>query len=226
MNRNGRGMQLHRRMRDAKTPQARRRRGVRSIHAVLLLCGSLLAPPSSASAQEARDFTFTTPTGEELAISRFAGRPVLIALTDPYCGLTNQYPELQRLYDLYREDGLVVLGLPTDAFITRQSVDAREFARYCREMIGITFPLAGTIRVTGEGAHPLVAWLREQAGPDAVPRLPFYKYLIGRNGELLAWFPPSAGPTDAAVQAAVEQALGKAAPKVGGPPASTAPGEG
>jgi len=175
---------------------------------ILLIAMVSLAAAGAAQAENAHDFVFETTSGEEIALSDFAGRPVLVAITDSYCGLTNQYPELQALWDRYEADGLMVLGVPTDAFVTRQSMSSEEFARYCRRMIGITFPLADTVAIRGEEAHPFFDWLRAEAGPDALPRLPFYKYLIGTKGELLDWFPPAADPSDAAIRDTIEQALG------------------
>ena len=159
-------------------------------------------------AKNAHDFVFETPAGEEIALSDFAGRPVLVAITDSYCGLTNQYPDLQALWERYDADGLMVLGVPTDAFVTRQSMSPREFMQYCRRMINITFPLADTIAIQGENAHPFFDWLEAQAGLDALPRLPFYKYLIGAQGELLGWFPPATDPNAAAIRDAIERSLG------------------
>ena len=176
--------------------------------ACVFLVVSILAIPGGVQAENAHDFVFETPAGEEIALSDFAGRPVLVAITDSYCGLTNQYPDLQALWERYDADGLMVLGVPTDAFVTRQSMSPREFMQYCRRMINITFPLADTIAIQGENAHPFFDWLEAQAGLDALPRLPFYKYLIGAQGELLGWFPPATDPNAAAIRDAIERALG------------------
>jgi len=177
---------------------------VRCLATIVLIIG----PAPAVGADNAHDFVFQTAAGEEIALSEFAGQAVLIAVSDPYCGLTNQYPELQRLWERYREEGLVVIGVPTDAFIERQSVSPKEFEDYCRDLIGISFPLAQTVDLLGETAHPFFAWLRAEVGPSAFPRLPFYKYLIGPDGELVAWFPPAANPDAPPVREAVEQAVG------------------
>lgn len=174
---------------------------------ILVIAMLFLAAAGPAQAENAHDFVFETPAGEEIALSEYAGRPVLLAISDSYCGLTNQYSDLQTVWERYREDGLMVLGVPTNAFVTPQSMSPEEFVRYCRRMIGITFPLASTVAIRGEDAHPFFNWLEAEAGAEALPRLPFNKYLIGADGDLLGWFPPASDPNAAAIREAVESAL-------------------
>jgi len=186
---------------------ARRESSATRLLACLILAVVIVAG-GPAGAQNAHDFAFETPAGERLPLKRWAGVPVLVAVGDPFCGLTNQYPGLEALWQRYRDNGLTVLGVPLEDFVQRQSIDSAEFAAYCRDMVGITFPLASSVSATGDDAHPVFDWIRGQAGPDAVPRLAFYKYLIGPDGDLIAWFPPSTDPEDAAIRNAIEQALG------------------
>jgi len=174
---------------------------------VVVAAAVLIGVNPAAGAQTAHAFAFETPAGEALPLKRWKGEVLLVAAGDPFCGFTNQYPGLETLWQRYRDDGLTVLGLPLSDVLQRQSMDSQEFARYCRDSVGITYPLAAAVRGAGENAHPFFDWIRDRAGPEAGPEIGFYKYLIGPEGALIAWFPPTMRPEDPALRNAIEAAL-------------------
>ena len=157
----------------------------------------------------AYDFTFTTLSGKPLPLSDFTGQPLLIVNTASKCGFTPQYKELEAIWREHGDDGLVVLGVPSNDFANQEPGNADEIASFCEINFGVDFPLTGKEHVKGPDAHPLFKWLGEQGGFLARPRWNFYKYVIGRDGKLVDWFASTTKPDAPKVKKALEKALGK-----------------
>lgn len=145
-----------------------------------------------------------TLRGEPLSLCDYQGQVLLVVNTASYCGYTKQFAGLEQLYQHYREQGLAVLGVPSDDF-WQESGDAEKTAEVCYGNYGVTFVMTEAQSVRGSKAHPLFRHLAEQSGQ--VPRWNFYKYLVGRDGRVLAVFPSKVTPEDAGLRAAVEAAL-------------------
>ena len=157
--------------------------------------------------ETAHDFTFTTIDGQPFPLDRFQGRVVLVVNTASFCGFTNQYEGLQALWDDYRDRGLTVIGVPSNDFGAQEPGTPEEIKKFCEVNFGITFPLMEKTRVRGPDAHPFYAWIEQTQGIRATPQWNFHKYLIGPDGQVLAWFPSRVTPTSADVRGAVEAAL-------------------
>lgn len=160
----------------------------------------------AAAAQSAYDFTFDGIGGEPLALSQYSGKAMVVVNTASFCGFTNQYADLQQLWDDYRDEGLVVVGVPSDDF-GQEADSAEEIKYFCETNFGINFPLTDQTRVTGAEAHPFYQWVQAEMGSKAMPRWNFHKYVIDRNGQLVASFPGAVTPTDAQLRSAVDEAL-------------------
>jgi len=157
------------------------------------------------------DFQAKTIRGDECALSSFSGKVCLVVNVASACGLTPQYDGLQRLYDEYREQGLEVLGFPCNQFGAQEPGDEDEIARFCETNFGVSFPMFSKVDVNGGGAHPLFAWLTtEDAAPDGAGDVAwnFAKFLVDRDGHVVARFAPPTEPCAAEVKAQVEAALG------------------
>jgi glutathione peroxidase len=137
---------------------------------------------------------------------QFQGKALVVVNTASFCGFAPQFKGLEALYQRYREEGLVVLGVPSDDFF-QESDDAAETAEVCYVNYGVTFPMAQTQPVRGSDAIPLFRELAEQAG--GAPRWNFYKYVIDRNGQVVDYFSSKVEPDDPKLIAAVERALAK-----------------
>lgn len=178
---------------------------MRLLLAVLAL--ALIAPAAPAAERGAFAFAFTAIEGEPLPMSRFAGRPVLVVNTASLCGFTYQYAALQRLWERYRDRGLVVLGVPSNDFGAQEPGSSREIKTFCETNFDVDFPLTEKVRVRGPEAHPLFAWLRRELGESVGPRWNFHKYLIGPAGEAVAAWPSTVEPDSAAIAGAIERLL-------------------
>lgn len=135
---------------------------------------------------------------------QFQGKALVVVNTASFCGFAPQFKGLEALYQRYKDDGLAVLGVPSDDFF-QESDDAAETAEVCYVNYGVTFPMAQTQPVRGSDAIPLFKELAKQAG--AAPRWNFYKYVVDRNGQVVDYFSSKVAPDDPKFIAAVEKAL-------------------
>ena len=157
------------------------------------------------------DFTATDIQGNEVPLSRYQGRVLLIVNTASACGFTPQYAGLQALHAQYADQGLTVLGFPCNQFGHQEPGSADEIATFCESNFGVQFPLMEKIEVNGAGAHPLYRWLEAQApgllGSKAI-KWNFTKFLVGRDGQVLQRYAPQDTPAKLAKD--IEAALNAA----------------
>jgi glutathione peroxidase len=135
--------------------------------------------------------------GTPTTLEEHAGKVLLIVNVASACGLTPQYAGLEALYRRYRDDGLVVLGFPANQFGGQEPGSPAEIAQFCKAGYDVTFPLYAKADVNGENAQPLYRWLKENApGPDgqADVRWNFAKFLVGRDGRVIARYDPKITP--------------------------------
>lgn len=131
-----------------------------------------------------------------------AGKTVLIVNTASFCGYTPQFKGLEALYQRYKDEGLVVLGFPSDDF-NQEADDAAEIAEMCFINYGVSFPMTSEIKVKGNAAHPIFKVLASKGEP----RWNFNKYLISKQGEVIAHYDSTVTPESAQFISAVEQQL-------------------
>ncbi len=150
------------------------------------------------------DFTATTLGGEEKSLDDYRGQVVLVVNTASDCGLAPQFTGLEELHREYGPRGLVVIGFPSDQFHQERDT-AEEIAAVCQRNYGVTFQMFGKVRVNGADAHPLWSWLQSQRKGllGGAIKWNFTKFLVGRSGEVVARFEPTAdmGDLDKAIAA-------------------------
>lgn len=154
------------------------------------------------------DFTALDLDGREQPLSAYRGRVLLIVNTASKCGFTPQYTGLEQLWKDYAARGLVVLGFPCDQFGHQEPGDAAEIRDFCTLNYAVSFPLFAKIEVNGANAHPLFQWLkREKSGFLGIEAIKwnFSKFLVGRDGRVLARYAPTDKPES--LRADIEQAL-------------------
>ena len=134
---------------------------------------------------------------------RYAGKPMLIVNTASHCGFTPQFKGLEKLYKAYRDKGFVVAGFPSDDF--KQEADsATETAKVCYVNYGVTFDMYSEVHVKGSDAHPL---FRELGAKTEEPSWNFNKYLVDRDGKVVAHFGSMTSPDDKDLKEAIEKLL-------------------
>ena len=137
-------------------------------------------------------------------LCQYAGKVLLVVNTASYCGFTSQYEGLEALHSKYAARGLVVMGFPSNDF-KQEDADPKKIADLCYNTYGVRFPMFTTVPVRGSAAHPLFAALARAAGQ--APTWNFNKYLVGRDGNVIAHFGSTTGPTSGTLVGAVEKAL-------------------
>ncbi|MFM9453009.1 glutathione peroxidase [Streptomyces europaeiscabiei] len=149
--------------------------------------------------------------GGSADLSQYAGQAVLVVNVASKCGLTPQYTGLEALQARYAAQGFTVLGVPCNQFLGQEPGSADEIAEFCSATYGVTFPMTEKVEVNGEGRHELYQRLVDHAdaeGHTGDIRWNFEKFLIGRDGSVVARFSPQTEPEAAELVAAVEKAIG------------------
>ena len=130
------------------------------------------------------DFKINTIDGKELNLSSFKGQTILLVNVASNCGFTKQYDDLQKLYDIYKDRGLVVFGIPSNQFGGQEPGSNSEIKDFCETNFNITFPITTKYDVKGNNAHPIYIWAKETYGKSTIPKWNFHKILINKNGKI------------------------------------------
>jgi glutathione peroxidase len=152
------------------------------------------------------DTKVKTADGHEKSFSDYRGSVVLVVNVASKCGNTPQYAGLEKLYETYKDQGLVILGFPCNQFGGQEPGTMEEIQQFCTLNYGVTFPILNKVDVKGSDQEPLYAKLTqvEPAGPITWN---FEKFLISKNGEVVERFTPKTKPEDPKVVSSIEQAL-------------------
>ncbi|MFE6172774.1 glutathione peroxidase [Streptomyces sp. NPDC056464] len=151
-----------------------------------------------------------TLQGGPADLAQYAGKAVLVVNVASKCGLTPQYTGLEKLQEQYADRGFTVLGVPCNQFMGQEPGSAEEIAEFCSATYGVTFPMTEKVEVNGEGRHILydrLAGFADAEGHTGDIRWNFEKFLIGRDGTVVARFSPQTEPDAAELVAAVEAQL-------------------
>lgn len=141
-------------------------------------------------------FQAETIDGQQLSIEQYKGKVLVIVNTASKCGFTPQYEELQRLYETYKEEGLEILGFPSNQFMHQEPGSSLDIHQFCKKNYGVSFPLFNKINVRGKKAHPLFQYLTNQAPGilTASIKWNFTKFLIAKDGHVVKRFAPNTSP--------------------------------
>lgn len=168
------------------------------------------ATPAAAATPELLDITVQSIDGKPVNLSTYKGQVVLIVNVASKCGYTPQYQGLEKLYNAKKDAGLVVLGFPANDFLGQEPGSNEQIAEFCKSKYGVTFPMFEKITVTGRKQHELYKRLTAQAQEmGGAPSWNFTKYLIARDGTLVARFGSKTTPEDQALLAAIDAQLAK-----------------
>jgi glutathione peroxidase len=153
------------------------------------------------------DLSINSIDGNEIKFSNFKDKSILIVNVASNCGFTKQYEDLQKLYDLYKSNGLIVLGVPSNQFGNQEPGSEKEIKNFCETNFNITFPMTSKYDVKGDKAHPVYLWAKESYGNSAIPKWNFHKILIDKNGKIQDTFASFTNPMSNKIKKEIEKIL-------------------
>lgn len=162
---------------------------------LLLICLSINV--AKAQNMTVHDFTVNNIYGEEIALSQFKGKKILIVNTASQCGLTPQYETLEELFKEYGGDNFVIIGFPANNFGAQEPGTNEEIQQFCQKNYGVSFPMMAKISVKGDDMHPLYQYLtnKDKNGVEDAPvSWNFQKFLIDEDGNYVRMVPPQESP--------------------------------
>ena len=161
---------------------------------------------STANVEVAYDYSFKDLDGQELKLSEFKEKVVVVTNVASKCGFTSQYEDLQTIWEKYQSKGLIVIGVPSNSF-NQEFETNKEVKNFCEAKFGISFPMTQKEIVRGENAHPFYKWAKNSYGNGSVPKWNFHKIIIGKNGKVFDTFASMTNPTSKKFIRSLEKAL-------------------
>jgi len=150
------------------------------------------------------EFTMNSIDNQPMPLAKFQGKVMLIVNVASKCGFTPQYEQLEAVYEKYKEQGFVIAGFPANNFMAQEPGTNEEIKTFCSTKYNVKFPLYSKISVKGEDKAPLYEFLTKTGGEI---KWNFTKFLVDRNGKVIARFEPAVKPDSPEVTAAIENAL-------------------
>ncbi|USS88506.1 glutathione peroxidase [Fructilactobacillus hinvesii] len=138
------------------------------------------------------DYKTKELNGDSIDFADFKGKVILVVNTASKCGLAGQLKDLEKLYKKYHDQGLEVIGFPSNQFLMELK-DSKNITEYCQVHYGVTFPITQTIKVNGEDTDPLFAYLKKESGHGPL-KWNYTKFLIGKDGKLIHRYAPITNP--------------------------------
>ena len=152
------------------------------------------------------DFKIDSISGEEIDFQKYRNKVILLVNTASYCGFTPQYDNLQKLWDKYKNDGLVVLGIPSNSF-NQEKKESKEVKQFCEVNFNINFPMSTITEVKGDNAHAIYKWAKLNYGKSAIPKWNFYKILINKEGKIEKTYSSITNPMSKKITSEIEKLL-------------------
>jgi len=157
----------------------------------------------------AYEFKFNDLDGNELNLNEFKNKVIVVVNVASQCGFTNQYEDMQKIWNKYQDKGVIILGVPSNDFGKQEPGNSEEIKNFCEAKFGITFPMTEKVSVKGENAHPFYVWARENHGKSAIPKWNFHKIIINRLGKIEDTFASITNPSSKKFITALEKTLNK-----------------
>ncbi|MDR0802164.1 glutathione peroxidase [Fluviicola sp.] len=167
---------------------------MKTVTSILLLLIAL-----AGTSQTIYDFKVTDIDGNEFNMASLKGKKVMIVNTASKCGLTPQYEELEKLYQIYKDSNFIIIGFPSNDFMSQEPGSNAEIKEFCSKNYGVSFPMMSKIEVKGKNKHPLYQFLTEKSKngySDNSVKWNFQKYLINEQGKLVKVVSPTTKPMD------------------------------
>ena len=156
--------------------------------------------------QLATNFKFAGIDGDLIDFRQYKNKVIVVVNVASRCGFTNQYEDLQMLWTNYKDNGLIVIGVPTDNFKQEHGTN-KEIKDFCETTFGIDFPITEKTNVIGKDSHPFYIWAKENHGRSAIPKWNFHKIIIGKDGKVADTFASITKPSSNKFLKIVDQEL-------------------
>ena len=141
------------------------------------------------------DLSIKSLEGNDIELSKYKNNAVLLVNVASNCGFTKQYTDLQKLWETYKNKGLIVIGVPSNQFGAQEPGTSEEIKKFCEVNFNVSFPMTDKVDVKGENAHSIYLWAKENHGKSAVPKWNFHKILINLDGKVQETYSSLTKPT-------------------------------
>ena len=163
---------------------------------ILIITMSLFNTNLNANYEKlAYNFNFKDLDGTNLSMSEYKNKVIVVINVASQCGFTNQYEDMQKVWEKYQEKGLIIIGVPSNDFGNQEPGSSKDIKNFCEAKFGITFPMTEKVVVKGDNAHPFYKWAKDNHGKSAVPKWNFHKIVIGRDGKVFDTFASITNPS-------------------------------
>ena len=163
---------------------------------LLLIMISFLENNVSADYKKlAYDFMFKDLDGSALNLSEYKGKIIVVVNVASQCGFTNQYEDMQNIWEKYQSKGIVILGVPSNDFGKQEPGSNKDIKNFCEAKFGISFPMTEKVSVKGSNAHPFYIWAKDNHGKSAIPKWNFHKVIINQDGKIDQTFSSITSPS-------------------------------
>ena len=153
------------------------------------------------------DLSIKSLEGTNIELSEYKNNAVLLVNVASNCGFTKQYADLQKLWDTYKDKGLIVIGVPSNQFGSQEPGTNEEIKKFCEVNFNVNFPMTDKVEVKGENAHQIYLWAKENYGKSAVPKWNFHKILINTEGKVQNTYSSLTNPKSNKITREIEKIL-------------------
>ena len=153
------------------------------------------------------DLNIKSIDGNNIELSKYKNKAILVVNVASKCGFTKQYTDLQKLWEKYKSRGLIVIGIPSNQFGNQEPGTNEEIKKFCEFNFNINFPITDKVDVKGEKAHQIYVWAKENYGKSAIPKWNFHKILINKEGKIEETFNSFTKPMSKKITSKIESLL-------------------
>jgi len=176
------------------------------ILSIIIIMFSFFSKSNAQYDQLASDFSFKSVEGNIIDLADHKDKVIIVVNVASRCGFTNQYKGLQELWSKYRDNNLIIVGVPSNNF-KQEPGSNKEIKNFCETTFGIDFPITEKLSVIGTDAHPFFTWAKKNYGVGAIPKWNFHKIIIGKNGKVVETFSSITKPSSNKFISAIEKEI-------------------
>ena len=143
----------------------------------------------------AYEFNFKDLEGGSIKLSKYKDKVIIVVNVASQCGFTNQYDDMQKIWEEYQDKDVIMLGVPSNDFGQQEPGSNKDIKDFCETKFGVTFPMTEKVSVKGDDTHPFYLWAKKNYGDAAIPKWNFHKIIIDKSGKVAETFSSMTKPT-------------------------------